>query len=375
METVEDHPMITTIIPTYRRPLLLKRAIESVLCQTYHHYKICVYDNASGDETANIMKDLCNRDERINYHCHSENIGMMGNYEFALAKVNTPYFTILSDDDIILPEYFDTAMHALKQHPEAAFAACGTLAITGSGKIIADPLSHWDQQGYYCPVDGAMEMLKHKARFPIPTSILFQHRCVKEISPDFSQEMQLMWDPDYLLQIAARHPIVIVKDICSFFAVHENGFSSHFYKRIFDEPQSLTIYFRAINKMMDRIENNPTLFLEQKAKLNNALLEMVKNEMVFYIREFGRRKQNREAYVISKIFKHHFGHKTDHRLLLAYVGLNYMFRLLRPIKKAITTTALPLKNLLQKNTTFFEGQINKYDIYKEAIQEFISTTL
>ncbi len=47
-------PLITTVIPTYRRPKLLQRAIKSVLNQTYPHFQVCVYDNASGDETAGV---------------------------------------------------------------------------------------------------------------------------------------------------------------------------------------------------------------------------------------------------------------------------------------------------------------------------------
>ena len=76
--------MISTIITTYRRPLLLKRAINSVLKQTYPHFQVYVYDNASGDETEKIAHDLMKKDSRVKYHRHPENIGMMANYQYAL---------------------------------------------------------------------------------------------------------------------------------------------------------------------------------------------------------------------------------------------------------------------------------------------------
>ena len=68
-------PLITTIIPTYRRPKLLRRAIMSVLNQTSPHFQICVYDNASGDETAAVVAEFSKNDPRVKYHCHTENIG------------------------------------------------------------------------------------------------------------------------------------------------------------------------------------------------------------------------------------------------------------------------------------------------------------
>ena len=63
-------PLITTIIPTYRRSEKLKRAIQSVLAQTYPHFQICVYDNASGDETADVVAALAKEDSRVQYFCH-----------------------------------------------------------------------------------------------------------------------------------------------------------------------------------------------------------------------------------------------------------------------------------------------------------------
>jgi len=70
-------PLITTVIPTYRRPRLLKRAILSALGQTYRNIQVCVYDNASGDETAEVVAGIANGDRRVKYYCHPTNIGMM----------------------------------------------------------------------------------------------------------------------------------------------------------------------------------------------------------------------------------------------------------------------------------------------------------
>jgi glycosyltransferase involved in cell wall biosynthesis len=49
---------ITTIIPTFMRPQLLGRAIRSVLGQSYPHFEVHVYDNASGDETPQSLRSL-----------------------------------------------------------------------------------------------------------------------------------------------------------------------------------------------------------------------------------------------------------------------------------------------------------------------------
>lgn len=86
-------PMITTIIPTYRRSQQLKQAIHSVLEQTYPHFQVCVYDNASGDDTASVVTEMAKADPRIKYFCHKENIGAFNNFQFGLKRVETPFFS------------------------------------------------------------------------------------------------------------------------------------------------------------------------------------------------------------------------------------------------------------------------------------------
>jgi glycosyltransferase involved in cell wall biosynthesis len=74
-------PKITTIIPTFRRPQLLRRAIRSVLAQNYDRFRVCIYDNASGDETAAVVGQFAREDPRVHYYCHSSNIGAWDNFK------------------------------------------------------------------------------------------------------------------------------------------------------------------------------------------------------------------------------------------------------------------------------------------------------
>ena len=51
-----NSPLVTTIITTYRRPRLLRRAIRSALNQTMPRVRVCVYDDRSDDETADVVR-------------------------------------------------------------------------------------------------------------------------------------------------------------------------------------------------------------------------------------------------------------------------------------------------------------------------------
>ena len=146
----QGSPLITTVIPTYRRPRLLRRAIYSVLNQTYPNLEVLVYDNASGDETADMCAEIAARDHRVKYLCHSQNIGVLNNFQAALQEVRTSFFSILSDDDVLLPEFYETALTAFDRHPDAIFVATRVVGMDSLGR--AYPMAELTAlPGYYSP--------------------------------------------------------------------------------------------------------------------------------------------------------------------------------------------------------------------------------
>ena len=135
MKAKTSTPLITTIIPTYRRPILLRRAVQSILDQDYKDFKLIVYDDASNDETTDICADFTKIDSRVEYFKHSRNCGPINNYIFSLKRIETPLFSYLSDDDFMLPNFFSDAVAALKQTPEAICFCGSTLIIDSKGSI------------------------------------------------------------------------------------------------------------------------------------------------------------------------------------------------------------------------------------------------
>ena len=132
--------VITTVIPTYRRPQLLRRAVLSVLNQTYPHVLVCVYDNASGDDTENVVMDMMKKDARIRYYRHPENIGSYPNFNYGIRHVQTPFFSLLSDDDLLAPQFYEETMKAFQLYPQAMMACMPTLVVDTQLNIMTRPI-------------------------------------------------------------------------------------------------------------------------------------------------------------------------------------------------------------------------------------------
>ena len=149
-EPLMAETMITTVIPTFKRPTLLKRAIESVLSQSFKELKVCIYDNASGDETEAIVKGFAVHDSRVFYYKNSENIGFMANILQGLNAVTTPFYSLLSDDDFLLPDFYEQAIKAFDTNPSAGFICSKTIMIDLINRKIKYRNQDWSA-GFYEP--------------------------------------------------------------------------------------------------------------------------------------------------------------------------------------------------------------------------------
>jgi glycosyltransferase involved in cell wall biosynthesis len=213
---------ITVIIPTYRRPQLLRRAIESVLEQDYADLQVCVYDNHSCDATAQVVSDLARADPRVRYTCHDRNIGGLANFQFGMARVDTPYFSFLSDDDYLLPGFFATAIPALAAAPEAIFWAGLTLRMDADGGFFDATLDKWDREGLFAPPDGVLRLLRGNA--PCWAGTVFRRQAIEEIGL-LDEAVGGAADLDYMVRAAARHPYIVSKLPAAVFTMHPGSVS------------------------------------------------------------------------------------------------------------------------------------------------------
>lgn len=203
---------------------MLRRAIKSVLSQTFENFRVNVYDNASHDATAQVVSELTAVDARVTYHCHSSNIGGVDNLLYGMQRVETPFFSFLSDDDVVFPEFFALALSAFEQHPDAMMFAGSTLEVTPAGKLLYAPIAHWPREGEYLPPQAAFQMLGNK--HPTWTSILFRRLVIDRIGL-LDRQVGAPSDLDYELRVAAHFPIVVSYHPCGAYVNHaESGSAS-----------------------------------------------------------------------------------------------------------------------------------------------------
>lgn len=127
---------VTVAIPTYNRAGLLQGCIESVLAQDYSDLRLLVLDNASDDDTEMVVRSLAKEDQRITYIRHETNIGFARNWSRMIEVNQSPYLTIVPDDDLILPGFIRESVQALDEHPSAGFSLALAKFMDDDGTIL-----------------------------------------------------------------------------------------------------------------------------------------------------------------------------------------------------------------------------------------------
>ena len=88
---------VSVVIPTHNRATLLRRAIDSVLNQTWEDIEILVIDDASTDTTESVIEDY--NDSRITYLRHEENRGGSAARNTGIEAATGRFVAFLDDDD------------------------------------------------------------------------------------------------------------------------------------------------------------------------------------------------------------------------------------------------------------------------------------
>ncbi|MDJ0682729.1 MAG: glycosyltransferase family 2 protein [Xenococcaceae cyanobacterium MO_167.B52] len=121
---------VSVCIPTYNRSHYLQYAINSVLNQSFDDYELIICDDASSDNTAEIVNQY--QDSRIRYIKHPQNIGRSKNMRSGFAAATGEYFIKFDDDDAIAPEFLAKTVKILDSSPEADFVCTDHWIINAS---------------------------------------------------------------------------------------------------------------------------------------------------------------------------------------------------------------------------------------------------
>lgn len=289
---------ITTLLVTYRRPEFLRRAIFSVLGQTFSNLKLIVFDDASGDETKAVVESFSKNDKRIKYHCHQNNIGRLSNFRYAFENVDTPYFSILSDDDCLSMNLYEDAIRVLEKNPKVMFVILNTLMIDEKSNLKSYKEST-NIISFHKGVEGFEAF--HSGSIPVTwTGMVFRKELTK-IYEEMDDRYDVGHDIRFLCRAASLYEYAYLSKVGAFFTQHP-GSHSLTIKDVDLVHQGVQIsrYIEIFHddNVSQEVKDKAVFFIKRlllkKPNFIKSIKEIIKNSVIF--RESGEEEINKHIF-------------------------------------------------------------------------------
>lgn len=112
-----ETPFCEVRLPTYKRPDLLTRALESLMVQTNPNWQCLILDDSPGQEAKPVVEAW--QDARLIYRPHPVNLGRAKNLDYAFSSqsyIGGQYAFVLEDDNYLLPTFIEENIQSLDTH-------------------------------------------------------------------------------------------------------------------------------------------------------------------------------------------------------------------------------------------------------------------
>jgi glycosyltransferase involved in cell wall biosynthesis len=178
-----NSPCVSVVVPTFKRPLLLRRAIESLQAQTLTDWEAIVSDDeTTSGETWELLQRWAAEDGRIKPLRNQGKHGQAGNITCALRAASAPWIKVLFDDDRLRPGCLARFMKVVEGRPEnIALVAClGATVDARSPQCKPERRGHRAKVEYLEPGDALLALYLNDLDIGIPTQVMVRRACLHE---------------------------------------------------------------------------------------------------------------------------------------------------------------------------------------------------
>jgi glycosyltransferase involved in cell wall biosynthesis len=244
-------PVFSVVIPTHNRAHLLARAIRSVLAQTFQFFELLIIDDASTDETAQMVKLFV--DSRLRYIRRESSGGAAAARNTGIRQAKGEFITLLDDDDEYLPQFLEeTYQHFTTASEQVGLSWCGLRRVedTSSGEqVLSDDV--W-QPKFKSREHAHLSFLRSR-RIGTNSGICIRKSCFDSIGL-FDDTMRKAEDTDFFIRLVRQFDFVVVPSVLIKIHLHPGPRLT-----IYDQQMGAA-YEKIIEKNIDALRQHPDLW-------------------------------------------------------------------------------------------------------------------
>lgn len=205
---MKNQDFVSVVIPTYNRGHVVSRAVGSVLTQSHRNFELIVVDDASTDNTEDVIASI--GDSRIKYIKHEKNRGVSAARNTGIEAATGEFLALHDDDDIWLPDKLEKQLDCIRnKSADADVVYTRACRLEGARKT-------YIPSGNIRLLEGNIyHSLLWKNYIAMP-SVLIKRHCIKKVGL-FNVKLIVTQDWDFLLRLSRHYrfkyveePLVIV---------------------------------------------------------------------------------------------------------------------------------------------------------------------
>jgi glycosyltransferase involved in cell wall biosynthesis len=125
-----QQPLVSVILPVYNAEKTIRRAVESILSQTYTGFELIIINDGSADLTQGILDSF--DDERMRVF-RQENRGLVASLNRGIKESVGEYIARMDADDFAMPERLEKQVEFMKNHPTVGVLGTAVKTVYSDG--------------------------------------------------------------------------------------------------------------------------------------------------------------------------------------------------------------------------------------------------
>ena len=207
---------IDVFIMTHNRASYLKSSVNSLLWQSVKGFNLTILDNASTDDTKAVAESFAAAG--VKYVQTPQEEGIAANFNAAQRLARAKYVMIFHDDDLLHPQYIETAINALNKFGEVNLILSACFRFNGD----ADPVISADLKKSFYIFENSGELAAYMYRFGgvCYASALYKTEIFKNADTELEKYGKNN-DWPFLINVAGQSKVIYIKDkMAEFTRVH-----------------------------------------------------------------------------------------------------------------------------------------------------------
>jgi glycosyltransferase involved in cell wall biosynthesis len=174
-------PVVTVVLPNFNHSRYIGQAIEAIVGQDPSPAAIIIIDDASSDDSVQVIENYRSGDQRIQIVAHTDNRGVNIRCNEGLGQVETEFVIFAAADDRLLPGLFRKSLTLLARHDRAAYCSSGSLLTNGEGRTTGTfslpPVTH--ECGWMSPARFRANQARH-GNWVMGNTVVYRTRMLRE---------------------------------------------------------------------------------------------------------------------------------------------------------------------------------------------------